>query len=279
MNGIIDDRLSEYADNTPERKEQRFRELLQELALYSLSAHGFFEKALFHGGTELRLVHSLPRFSEDLDFALRSPDAAFKWEPFEEKLLGTCRRYGLQPEVRRKSSGSGAVHTIMLLDRSRMMNASSGRRGYTRIRLELDTNPPAGADAETAFLDFPIPHELSVMDLSSSFALKCHALLCRSWVKGRDWFDLLWFCARNNRPNYLLLTGAMDQTGPWAGEGIRITPEWLRRELGRKIAEVDLKDAARDVLPFVQGEERASVESWSAEMFLHYLERFFTQNG
>lgn len=68
MNDLVRTRLDNKTLRTPELRRQYFREILQEIALYSLSVHGFFEKAFFHGGTELRLLHSLPRFSEDLDF-------------------------------------------------------------------------------------------------------------------------------------------------------------------------------------------------------------------
>lgn len=275
MNRIIEDRLNQYADRTPEFKRQRFREILQEIALYSLSAHGFFEKALFHGGTELRLLHALPRFSEDLDFLLRAPDEGFDWKQYEDKLLATCQRFDLQPEIRRKAADRGAIKAIMLIDSSDAVEDASGRLKYTRIRLEIDTNPPQGASAETGFLDFPVPHELSIMDLPSSFALKCHALLCRGWMKGRDWFDLLWFCSRRIRPNLQLFSNSMKQNGPWAGREIPATEEWLTKKLRNKIMETDLEQAAKDVLPFVRAEERAAVENWNEEMFLHFLEKAF----
>lgn len=275
MNRIIEDRLNQYADRTPEFRMQRFREILQEIALYSLSAHGFFEKALFHGGTELRLLHALPRFSEDLDFLLRAPDEGFDWKQYEDKLLATCQRFDLQPEIRRKAADRGAIKAIMLIDSSDAVEDASGRLKYTRIRLEIDTNPPQGASAETGFLDFPVPHELSIMDLPSSFALKCHALLCRGWMKGRDWFDLLWFCSRRIRPNLQLFSNSMKQNGPWAGREIPATEEWLTKKLRNKIMETDLEQAAKDVLPFVRAEERAAVENWNEEMFLHFLEKAF----
>lgn len=275
MNSIVEDRLNQYADRTPEFRRQRFREILQEIALYSLSAHGFFEKALFHGDTELRLLHALPRFSEDLDFLLRAPNSDFDWKQYEDKLLATCQRFDLRPEIRRKAADRGAIKAIMLIDSSEAVEDSSGRLKYTRIRLEIDTNPPQGASAETGFLDFPVPHELSIMDLPSSFALKCHALLCRGWMKGRDWFDLLWFCSRKIRPNLQLFSNSMKQNGPWAGREIPATEEWLTEKLRNKIMETDLEQASIDVLPFVRAEERAAVQNWSREMFLHFLEKAF----
>ena len=113
------------------------------------------------------------------------------------------------------------------------------------------------------------------MLLSSSFALKCHALLCRSWTKGRDWFDLLWFCSREVRPNLRLFASSMEQTGPWAGLDIPQTTEWLVQRLRDKIQETDLAKAARDVVPFLGTEERQTVRNWSSDMFTHFLNKAF----
>ncbi|OPL19089.1 MAG: hypothetical protein AVO35_12505 [Candidatus Aegiribacteria sp. MLS_C] len=275
MNRIIGERLSGFDERTPEFRIQRFRELLQEMAIYSLSAHDFFKEAFFHGGTELRLLHGLPRFSEDLDFLLREPDEGFDWKIYEDKLLATFSRYDIRLEIRRKPREKGTIRAIMLIESSLAVSDSSGRPGYTRIRLEIDTSPPSGATAETGFLDFPVPHEVSVMDLPSSFALKCHALLCRNWMKGRDWFDLLWFCSRNVRPNLRLFSSSMEQTGPWAGQAVPESEDWLVQRLREKVMETDLEQAARDVLPFLRAEERETVRNWSSEMFLHFIDKAF----
>ena len=275
MNDLVKTRLDNKTLRTPEMKKQYFREILQEIALYSLSVNGFFEKALFRGGTELRLIHSLPRFSEDLDFLLRSPDEGFSWERYESRITAAFQRFDLQPEIRRRKSTGGAIKAIMLLDTPDAVKDPSGRSGYTRIRLKIDTNPPAGAVAETGFLNFPIPHELSIMDLPSSFALKCHALLCRNWLKGRDWFDLLWFCSRNIHPNLQLFASSMKQSGPWEGQDIPMTEDWLLQKLREKTDIIDLKQAKLDVFPFVRAEERSAVENWSREMFHHFLTDLF----
>ena len=49
------------------------REILQEIALLGLWRSKFFEKAAFYGGTALRILYGLDRFSEDLDFSLLAP--------------------------------------------------------------------------------------------------------------------------------------------------------------------------------------------------------------
>jgi len=35
-----------------------------------------------------------------------------------------------------------------------------------------------------------------VFDPASLFAGKIHALLCREYLKGRDWYDFVWYTSR-----------------------------------------------------------------------------------
>lgn len=272
---MLRERLEQEGGSSLQQRSRVFRELVQELCIYSLSAAGFFEKAVFHGGTELRIAHSLPRFSEDLDFMLKEPDRSFTWESYKERLLDTCRRFGLKPSIKHKPSAKGAVKAIILVDSTEIGVSPSGREPYTRIRLEIDTDPPPGNVTTSAFLDFPVPHEIAVSELSSSFALKCHALLCRVWMKGRDWFDLLWFVSRGIRPDMQLFSNAMNQSGPWKGTDLQADEEWLGNALAEKVEQMVVDDMIRDMLPFVTEEDRTVVESWSREMFLHYIRRAF----
>ena len=95
-----------------------------------------------------------------------------------------------------------------------------------RIKLEVDTNPPAGASFETKYLDFPFPSAVCVFDLPSLFAGKIHALLCREYLKGRDWYDFIWYTARKTPVNYTLLSSALGQMGPWKGQVVQADRSW-----------------------------------------------------
>lgn len=76
---IIQQKLDSYEASNPVQEEQATKEIMQEIALYGLWRAGFFEVGAFQGGTSLRILHGLPRFSEDLDFMLQAPDQAFDW--------------------------------------------------------------------------------------------------------------------------------------------------------------------------------------------------------
>jgi predicted nucleotidyltransferase component of viral defense system len=96
---IIDARLETYTSNTIEDEEHALKEILQEIALYGLATANFFDKAAFQGGSALRILYDLPRFSEDLDFILKAPDSHFKWEPYMEAIVNTCKQYGAHTEL------------------------------------------------------------------------------------------------------------------------------------------------------------------------------------
>lgn len=115
-----------------------------------------------------------------------------------------------------------------------------------RIKLEIDTNPPAGSLWDQRFHDFPTDFSVLVQDLPSNFALKLHALLCRPYIKGRDWFDLLWYIRNGALPNLGLLQNAVQQVGPFAGG---------------------------DVEPFLSAMERCSLTVWGEPLFTERVQQ------
>ena len=74
---VIDQMLDQYEINTVYDRKNAIKEIIQEIALYSLSKAGFFKDAAFYGGTALRIFYGLDRFSEDLDFSLISKNEEF----------------------------------------------------------------------------------------------------------------------------------------------------------------------------------------------------------
>ena len=143
------------------------------------------------------------------------------------------------------------------------------------IKMEVDARPPAGATYRAQQLLFPIPASVRVFDRESAFAGKMHALLCRQYIKGRDWFDFVWYAGVKAKLNHDLLSSALDQQGPWAGKGIATSDEWVRDRLMEVIAKMDWSAAKRDVLPFVYATDRRSLDLWSGDFFSSLTERLF----
>jgi Nucleotidyl transferase AbiEii toxin, Type IV TA system len=131
-----------------------------------------------------------------------------------------------------------------------------------------------GSGEATSFLDFPLDYEVRHQDLPSNFALKIHALLCRGFLKGRDWFDFSWYVSRDIAPNLALLRNALIQKGPWEGDTtISVDIGWLKAALSNAIAKIDWKEAGDDVARFLRPAELRSVELWSERFFMAKLEK------
>ncbi len=204
---IIQDRLDSYHCKTALEEELALREITQEVALAALARTDFFMFAAFQGGTCLRIFYGTNRFSEDFDFILKEPDKSFDLQPYLKGLLDELLAYGSELELTDRSKAKMAVKKAFLKDASigkllqlNHLRANRSRRKI-RIKLEIDTNPPAGSNYEMKYLDFPFVSSVTVQDLPSLFAGKLHALLCREYAKGRDWYDFIWYTSRGAEIN------------------------------------------------------------------------------
>jgi len=273
MNEIIQARLASYNAANDVEAENAAKEIIQEIALYGLWRAKFFEVAVFQGGTSLRILHKLPRFSEDLDFMLLAPDPKFDWAPFLKVLTATLEEYGLQPEVASKEQMDRRIRNAVIKDNSitNQLDLSFGKRDSRKklaIKLEIDVEPPAHSIDEFTYLDFPVDFEVRHQDLASNFALKIHALLCREYLKGRDWYDFTWYVAQGIFPNLPHLEAALCQFGPWAGdETLAVNVEWLQTEITKRIQSIDWEEAQKDVVHFLRPTEAESLNLWSDKFF------------
>ncbi|GJL95932.1 MAG: hypothetical protein DHS20C05_23370 [Hyphococcus sp.] len=282
MNEIIQARLASYKPANDVEAENATKEIIQEIALYGLWRAKFFELAVFQGGTSLRILHKLPRFSEDLDFMLLAPDPKFDWAPFLKILTETFEEYGLQPEAISKEQMDKRIRNAVIKDNSivNQLDLSFGNRDSRKIlkvKLEIDVEPPAHSIDAFTYLDFPVDFEVRHQDLASNFALKIHALLCREYLKGRDWYDFSWYVAQGIFPNLPHLEAALRQFGPWADdETLVVNVEWLQTEMTKRIQSIDWDDAKKDVNRFLRPTEAESLNLWSSRFFESKLGKLVT---
>jgi len=274
---IIDEKLKTYHFDAIEDEEHALKEILQEIALYGLANAHFFDKAIFHGGSALRILYGLPRFSEDLDFLLKSPDPHFEWEPYMDAIIMTFKQFGVHPEIIDKSRVTNAVKKMFLKDNSigKIINLSFAHHPGKKlmIKFEIDTNPPLGSNFEVKFLEFPLDYSIIAQDLSSSFAGKCHALLCRGYIKGRDWYDFAWYVAKKIPPNFIFLEQEIYQQGPWANHKNIVTPAWFIEAMQQKINSIDWKKAANDVETFLNAPGKKTLNLWGVDFFMDKLKK------
>ena len=284
MIDLIQKRLDKYSVSNQIQEENALKEIVQEIVLFALWRVGFFEVAAFQGGTSLRILHGLNRFSEDIDFILHEPTPGFQWQPYLENIAVTCEEFGIAPEVLDKQNMDKNVKAALIKDTSianqlnlRFYNQQRGKK--LTIKLEIDANPPAGSGFEYTYLNFPVDYEVCHQDLSSNFALKIHALLCRPYLKGRDWYDFNWYIGQGITPKIGLLDNALMQYGPWQGQGVNVGRTWLVNALRDKITAIDWRDAAEDVARFLKPIEQKSLQLWSDRFYLHKLDQLNERLG
>ena len=207
---IIQTKLLSYQCQTVLEQENALKEIAQEIALLALSRAGFFRVAAFQGGTCLRILYGLERFSEDLDFILEKPDKNFTWKKYIASMQEEFSVYGFSLETTDREKLDRAVKVAFLKADSDggllVIKDNRTNKPKLRIKLEVDSNPPEGSAHELKFLDFPLPYNINTQDLPSLFAGKCHALLCRQYTKGRDWYDFVWYVSRATPINFIFLT-------------------------------------------------------------------------
>ena len=117
------------------------------------------------------------------------------------------------------------------------------------------------------------------MRLSSLFAEKIHAILCRNWTsrpKGRDWYDLVWYISHDYGVDLKHLNARLQQSCDWQKrEGVSfeeaVTQTSLLALLKKRIEALDISSAKRDVEPFVA--DIRVLDIWSREFFLGVVEK------
>src|SRR3989338_4519039 len=214
---IIKQRLKTYHCENSAETEQALREITQEIILMELSRHDFFSKAEFHDGTALRILYGLQRFSEDLDFALLKPDTHFSLLSYVNHVANGLHAFGYDFEIQDRSKANNAVKKAFLKDDSLgkiLVFKNTGAVKKMIIKLEVDSNPPLGAITEIKPLLFPLPFNITAKNIESSFSGKINAMLCRGYIKGRDWYDFIWYVTQKTKINYELLKNGLYQNGP-----------------------------------------------------------------
>jgi predicted nucleotidyltransferase component of viral defense system len=255
--------------------DRALREVIQEAALAGLWRTGFFDKAAFYGGTALRLFYGLDRFSEDLDFSLLKPDPEWKLARRLEGLKAEIEAFGFSVDLESKREGkidsafikaNTKIHLIRIEAPQAVAGAAASTR-LVKVKLETDTDPPEGILSEMKTLLEPFPVSVRVVTPPCLFAGKLHACLCRSWktrVKGRDWYDFLFFVARGIPLDLAHLEARLRQSGHWKDDRA-LMAEDARRLLDERITSINWKQAAEDALPFIR--DPRALELWGPDLF------------
>ncbi len=227
------------------------REVLQAKVLASLQRAGAMIPLAFHGGTSLRFLYSIHRFSEDLDFALERAGRGYDFHTFLGAVRADFEREGYAVEI--KANDRRVVHSAFVRFRGLLheLGLSPHRTETLAIKIEVDTNPPAGAVLETTVVRRHTTLQLQHHDRASLLAGKIHAVLQRVYTKGRDLYDLQWYLSDTEwpAPNLTMLNHALAQSG-W--EGPRLDAGNWHAVLRQRVDALDWAKVVDDVRPFVE---------------------------
>lgn len=288
MHEAVTRMLAKYEPKSVDDSIRALREIIQEVALLGLWRAKFFEHAAFYGGTALRILYGLDRFSEDLDFSLLTPSPDFNLARYTASLEEELQAFGFNVRVEMVDKAvESAVQSAFLKANTRnellVIEAGEELMGQVaagqvlKVKIEVDTDPPPGFSTSTRYLLQPIPFAVRCYALPDLFAGKMHAILFRKWknrVKGRDWYDLVWYAANHPHLNLAHLEQRMRQTGHWSGEK-NLTPVVFTDLLFEAIDRLDVNQARKDVAPFVKDQQMLAL--WSHDFFQDVASRIKTE--
>lgn len=254
---------------TDQAKKNRLREYLQHVLLRQLFERNLLERLVFHGGTALRVVHGLARFSEDLDFHLVEPDPGFDPAVHLEELKKDLEHSGyavsLWPRLENNVRSCMFGFERLLFE----CGLSAHENQKLNIKLEIDINPPAGFGLEKRLINLYFPLVVEHHDRPSFMAGKLHAVLQRRFAKGRDFYDLMFYLGRwkDLSPNIPYLNNALTQTGYTGGP---VTERNWKQVTSSRVRTVNWSQIEKDVEPFLL--RPADMQAFRKEILLQLLE-------
>jgi predicted nucleotidyltransferase component of viral defense system len=248
-------------------KMNTMREYLQAYLLRILHDQGFFRTTAFLGGTVLRFLYQIPRFSEDLDFSrVQLPES-----PLSQLMKVIQRELTLAGYTVSISYKEAKTVQLAMIRYEKLLYETGLSPLLSQkfsVKLEIDTNPPKGAILQTEIVNRYFPLAFLTYDLASLFAGKINALLSRKYTKGRDFFDLGWYLSRWRElvPNLELLRNGLQQSG--YPKEMPTLQNW-RHFLYQLVEQVDWEKVQRDVENFLENPSDLAI--FSKENLLRLL--------
>lgn len=290
MSGPIDSLIARYKPTNAQEFENALKEVIQEMTLAGLARASFFEKAAFYGGTALRIFYGLPRYSEDLDFTLLSQQPDFSLKTYFRSVKEMLTSFGFEVEIQeldKKISTNVESAFLKANTKIHFLKVEAGKKFANiipdnkkmNIKFEVDTTPSLGFETEVKVLLPPITSSVRVLKPSCLFGGKMHAILFRKWktrIKGRDFYDLLWYMGQGIPVNLSYLESKMRAWKTWQ-ESRTLTRDDLLRALESRIKTINFQSAAQDVTAFVK--DPGELGAWSQELFLEAIKKIKTESS
>lgn len=266
MNQFFENALKRYQINNATDKQNAVYEITQQVVLAGLHRGGFFDRAAFYGGTCLRLFHQLPRFSEDMDFSLLSPDEDFKFENYFQPIIDEFDSLGRKVEIKKKDKKTfGRVDSAFLKDNTDVYNIAFQTEKAVKVKIEVDTQPPLLFATEQKPLTIPYTFMVRCFQLPDLYAGKMHALVFRNWktrVKGRDWYDFEWYVRWRVPLDFKHLQERIREFN-----GVEMSQDEFKVVLKERLSTTNIDDVKKDVRSFLRNDPH-ELDVWSNDYFL-----------
>ncbi len=262
----FDSMVAEFQQKNAADERNAMHEVMQQIALAGLARGGFFERAAFYGGTCLRLLHGIRRFSDDMDFSLLEPDLCFRFEDYFPAVVEEFKLAGKDVEIKIKHKGQpSAIESAFLKESSDVFDIGFTTEKRQKVKIEVDIDPPPKFETEMRVLHEPRSCVIRSYTLPDLFAGKVSAALFRKWkhrVKGRDWYDVAWYVAKRVPLDLAHLVERAKESAPEADVS---TPEKVIAAFDARIDAIDFDSARADVEPYVM--DKIDLDVWGAEFF------------
>lgn len=265
MNDIFDNMLAAHRRTTDSDNRNAMYEVTQQIALAGLYRGGFFEKAAFYGGTCLRIVHGLNRYSGDMGFSLLQKDNDFKIENYFDAIVTEFKALGREVVITKKDKKNfGKGESAFLKDTTEVYDLTFQTEKSIKVKIEVDTAPPLDFQTEQKLILQPFSFMVRCFALPDLFAGKLHALVFRNWknrVKGRDWYDFEWYIRHGIPLDYRHLRERIREFN-----GVDMSVEQFLMLLRERLLTVNLDQVKTDVRPFIL--DATAIDIWSNDYFV-----------
>ena len=279
MNNVIEQLIQNYNPRNSEEVKNAIKEITQSIVLIGLSRSNFFSKASFYGGTALRIFYGLNRYSEDLDFTLNAVDESFLLAPYVQSIINVAKSYGIDLNVEVKCKKIEApiegtfeklktFQTFISFNIDERLTSRLHKNEFIKVKFEVNCNPALGFDVESKWITEPELASVNVLDIESLFSGKLHAILCRKYkntVKGRDFYDFIFYINKKIRPNLNYLKNKLIESNILDKDAV-FTIDILKEMLVQRFNQIDFKQVRDDAQRFVMKNEDLSL--YCKELFI-----------
>ena len=252
-----------------ETKRILLKEVLQAYVLDFIYNHPRYRRLNFYGGTCLHVVYDLNRLSEYLDF---DNSAEIDLSNLAEDLTALFRKsLGYDPvEIKSQQGENGILRVTIKLPVLNELELSPHRNEALHLKVEVSHHRQIAILQNTPVFYLGRSFVPSHFSLETMMAGKMIACLERNFqrgregafIKGRDYYDLLWFMQKGIQP----LEEKLARDGEKS-----YTIQSAMLALKDKITGISSSDLAVDLLPMF--ESSVFIESW-LETFHANIERY-----